>query len=269
MVAIVPSYLAKVHRAEKHIIDLEGEIERYASTKPYTVRERIEGKKQRKVRRLAFTAYPENTDIPIIIADVIYNLRSSLDHLMAALVAPKDRSSSMFPIFFQGVWEAIAPGENQQRVKERIRWASDIKTIDSGAVAVLQSLQPPDDGGNNETANLLRFINRLSNRDRHEKPPVVVTGLDQLVARFKWPDGRPQIGLGIPNSDGGFFKDGAEIKFPQDAMDVEIEGTPLIAIRVGQDETGRPRYLQVPDELTKTVSFIKNMVIAKLAAFTQ
>src|SRR4051794_33023831 len=119
MPAIVPSYVAKVTRAKQHLIDLEAEIERYALRKPYTVRERIEGKKKRKVRRLAFTEDPANTDIPIIAADVIYNLRSGLDHLMASLAPSARRSSVMFPVFWQGVWDAPIEGENEQRLKDR------------------------------------------------------------------------------------------------------------------------------------------------------
>jgi hypothetical protein len=143
---IVPSFIAKISRAKKHLIDLESEIGRFAAMDPYAVSEGVEGKKKRKVRRLVFTADPANTDIPIITADVIYNLRSALDHLMSSLVAPKDRGSAMFPIFFEGVWQAIVPGENEQRIKDRQRWASYIKTLPDVAVTVLKAMQPPDLG---------------------------------------------------------------------------------------------------------------------------
>ncbi len=270
MTAVVPSYLAKVHRAEKHLVDLEEEIQRYSRTKPYTVREALEGnKKPRMVRRLQFTGLPENTDIPIIAADAIYNLRSALDHLMSALVASKDRNSAMFPIYFQGVWEVSLPGENQQRVKERARWASDVKTIHPDAVAFLKSCQPLDDRGDGETANLLRFVNRLSNRDRHEKLPVVMTGLEKMVVRFKWPDGSPQTGLGIHARHDSMFEDGAEIRFPASAMDMEIEGSPVIAIRVAQDLAGRSRFLQIPSELGKTAAMIKDYIIPGLVPFAR
>jgi hypothetical protein len=32
------------------------------------------------VQRLEFTSLPENTDVPLIAADAVYNLRSALDH---------------------------------------------------------------------------------------------------------------------------------------------------------------------------------------------
>jgi hypothetical protein len=142
--AIVPSYVAKLSRAEKHLIELEGEIDSYTSIDPYAVSEGVEGTRQRRVRRLAFTEDPASTEIPIIAADAIYNLRSCLDHLMSSLVAPRDRRKTMFPIFFQGVWESPVPGEQRRRAKERARWASDIKTLPDDAVAILKRLQPPD-----------------------------------------------------------------------------------------------------------------------------
>src|SRR2546422_551282 len=138
MATITPSYVAKLSRAEKHLIDLEAEIHRYASAEPYTVSEGVEGKKERKVHRLAFTTDPANTDIPIIAADALYNLRSCLDHLMNSLIAPEDRGKAMFPIFFEGVWEPPVKGENKQRVKERARWASDVKALPDDAIAILK-----------------------------------------------------------------------------------------------------------------------------------
>src|SRR5215212_2557483 len=126
---IVPSYIAKVARAKKHLIDLQAAIDLFAGDHPYTARERIEGKKQRKVWRLTFTGDPANTDIPVIAADAIYNLRSSLDHLMSSLVPSNQRSSAMFPVYFEGVWEPSPPGENKQRCKERACWASDTKSL--------------------------------------------------------------------------------------------------------------------------------------------
>ncbi len=263
---VVPSYLAKVHRAKKHLIDLKDEINRYAATKPYTVSERIEGKKEREVRRLTFTADPANTDIPIIAADVIYNLRSSLDHLMSSLVSCKDRGSAMFPVFFQGVWEPPLPGENEQRGRDRSRWTSYTKSVHPEALAFLKSAQPPDDAGDGEEAHLIRFLNRLSNRDRHEKLPVLVTGLRHLTVSWETPNGLRQTGL-VPHSQTSFFEDEARLDLPYDAMNVEIEGSPLIVIRVRQDVHTRDRHLAVLPELNRTVNLLEEWVIPALSPY--
>ncbi len=258
MTTLVPSHIAKVARAKQHIADLDAAVADYAKTKPYEVRTRIEGKK--KVRRLAFTASPANTDIPLIAADAIYNLRSALDHLMASMVPKARRQSVGFPIFFRGVWETGPPGEEQQRVKLRGRWASETATLHPGAVAVLKRLQPPDDAGD-DAANLLRIINSLSNRDRHEKLPVIAAGLSTMMVRWTMADGRPQGGLSA--SKGGFFKDQAQIRdIPDVAMDVQITGVPLIAIRV-REEKG---YIELA-RLGRAPSLIDEHVISPLTPF--
>jgi hypothetical protein len=90
--AVVPSYLSKLSRAEKHLVDLKEAIDAYAASKPYAASKGFEGKKQKVVHRLVFKADPANTDIPIIATDVIYNLRSGLSHLMSRLVGNKERN---------------------------------------------------------------------------------------------------------------------------------------------------------------------------------
>jgi len=259
------SYLAKLARAKEHLVDLQAAVNDYANTHPYTVSERIEGKNERKVYRLAFTDSPADTDIPIIAADVIYNLRSSLDHLMSALVAPKDRGSAMFPIFFEGVWEAIVPGENQQRIKERMRWASDIKTLPDEAVAILKELQPADTAADDPRTSLLRLVNRLSNRDRHEKLPVLASGLSRLRIEVTMPDGEVLEGVGIRSPDAA-LQDEAEIQnIPDDAVKVEVQGVPLVAIQGKL----KGRYIEIPLYLVQALVYFREHVIAPLSPYVR
>jgi hypothetical protein len=266
--AIVPSYLAKIHRAERHLDELQAELDRFAGTEPYRVD--VDKTSKRAVQRLKFTKLPENTEIPIITADVVYNLRSALDHLMAALVDKKDRKRVMFPIFFCGVWEPEQPGDNGQQIKERGRWASDTRTMHAKAVEFLRGCQPPKESGDHETADLLRFVNRLSNRDRHERLPVVATGIERMLVRFAWPDGKVQHGLGIHQAPESFFANGAQIRFPRGATNAEIiEGTPVLAIVQGEDHTGVSRYLQIPLELSLVAMLIKERIIPGLAPYVK
>lgn len=268
MAAIVPSYLAKVHRAEMHLDELQAELDRYAATGPYTVGESKRGK--RVVHRLSFTGQPENTDIPIILADAVYNLRSALDHLMAALVDKQDRRSVIFPIFFRGVWEVGRAEDNPQQIKERGRWASDTKTMHPKAVDFLKRCQPSPEDPGHESADLLRFVNRLSNRDRHERLPVLATGIERMLVRFTWPDGKVQHGLGIHRTAESFFADGAQIRFPPGATNAEIvQGTPVIAVLQGRDPTGVSRYLQIPLEASRAAALIKDRIIPGLAPYVK
>lgn len=153
MPQLVPSYLAKLSRTEKHLVDLEAAIKAFggstAETRPYTVRKRVEGK--REVHRLHFTRSADNTEVPLIFADAIYNLRSSLDHLAGALVPSKDRRSVMFPILWRGVENPFVEREDEQRRKDRERWQSIAKRVQPGALTYLKRLQPPDERPSEET----------------------------------------------------------------------------------------------------------------------
>lgn len=261
---IVPSYIAKVARAKKHLIDLQAEIDRFAGSHPYTVRERVEGKMKRRVWRLTFTADPANTDIPIIAADVIYNLRSSLDHLMSSLVPRNQRSSAMFPVYFEGVWEPSQPGEDKQRRKERARWTSDTKALCEPALAILKSLQPADGGGEEDGIDLLRLLYRLSNRDKHEKLPVVAAGLREPFVTFSLPDGSEHRKIG--SREHPAFENHADIRnLPDAAMDVQIEGTAVVAIRVAEPEG----HLPLPEFLWDNVDGVENEVITPLLPFVR
>ena len=260
---IVPSYVAKVARAKKHLVDLEAEIGRYIASHPYTVSKTVQGKKQRTVYRLAFTASPANTDIPIIAADVIYNLRSSLDHLMSCLVPSNQRNSAIFPIYFQGVWESCVPGENPQRAKERSRWASDTKGLPAEAVAVLKAQQPPDASPQGDEVHLVRLVNRLSNRDRHEKLPVVAAGLSAMEAEITKSDGTVLHGVASTGSSSILENDAQIHDIPNDAVDVKIQGVPVVGIRLGQTHG----YVRIPDQLRLAATHIEDRIFPNLAPF--
>jgi hypothetical protein len=267
--AVVPSYLAKISRAEKHLVELHEAIDEYAASRPYAVRKWVEGKKKKPVWRLAFTQTPANTDIPIIAADVIYNLRSALDHLMSCLVANKDRSSVIFPIMFAGVWKPHTAGDDAQRAKLRARWNSDTKSVKPEALAILKALQPPNDTGDGTEANRLRALNSFSNRDRHERLPIIATGLDQPILTGTRGNGREYRGLPEPNQPSDFAHDDARLKVPPDSMKVEIEGTPLVVIQVGKDERGRLRYLRLPQLFDETIPWLKLRVTDALIPYVR
>lgn len=230
------SYDLKVDRAEKHLIELEFEIRRYTRRHPYRARPRVEGK--RKVYRLEYTRQPDD-ELAVIAADFVYNIRSALDHLAASMVPSKNRSRVAFPILWQGVWEDPIEGENKQRLKDRERWVSYTREMPDQAVAILKRNQPPDLGPNVEnTTDTLTMLNRLRNRDAHTKLMVVSSHLLDPTVRFETPDGEIREYGGLTSEREG-LSDGAEIEgIPEDAMNVEISGSPKITIRVGKVKGG-------------------------------
>jgi hypothetical protein len=272
MTALVPSYLEKIARAEKHLIELHEAIEDYVATHPYAVRKGVEGKKQKTIHRLIFTTSPANTNIPIIAADVVYNLRSALDHLMACLVSNKERESVMFPVMFHGVWDDSPPeGEDEQRAKFRARWKSDTKSVKGGALTILKALQPPNETRNADEADRLQILNGLSNRDRHTKLPVIAPGLAQPELIVVGADGKTYDGVPEPDKPSDFVHDEARLKVPEDSVDVQIKGTPLVAIRVGQEQRRprRDRFVHLPEFMDTLIPFLQARVIKPLIPYVR
>jgi hypothetical protein len=270
---IVPSFVAKLNRAEKHLVDLKDAIERFGgsdpASRPYTVRARIESKKKPKVHRLYFTRSILNTDVPLIAADAIYSLRSSMEHLMGALVASKDRDSVTFPVFFRGVWEPPIPGENQQRLKDRQRWATVARAVHADALAFLKQTQPPDDAPTAQTPHALRLLNQLSNNDRHTKLPLVAHGVQGLLIRWRLPSGDTGTTAGIP-SPGHLLEDHAEIRnVPNGAVYVESYGTPEIVIRTALTNAHGRINLPVIDFVSDTLDLLRGTVIPGLTPYVR
>jgi hypothetical protein len=257
---LVPSFILKADRAEKHLGDLRGEIAQWADTHPYEVCTRYEGK--RKVRYLHFTAQP-SPEVSVIAADFVYNLRSGLDHLMAALVPSDQRDSVYFPVYFQGVWEDPIPGETEERGKERGRWRSHTSKVRPEAVTILKSLQPRERG---ENGNPFVILKRLSNTDGHQKLPVVISGLAGTRLIWKDAEGNPHIAptdTGDPEIDSIRYKDGAELVFPPGAVDIHVAGSPVAAIALPE-----PRVdVEIPGDFESVLLTYRERVVEPLAPY--
>lgn len=264
MAEIVPSYVRKISRASVHLVDLKVAIDRWAGRHPYAV-ERT-AYKTRTAYRLRFTEDPINTDIGIIAADLVYNLRSGLDHLAAALVPPKDRDSVYFPIFWAGVWEAEVPGDSEQRSKDRGRWTTITRNMKAAAVAHLKQLQQPDGGYGDAKVHSLLMLNRLSNTDRHSQLPIFPTAL--RAPAVAWADrlGRQHVGADTRTRNPlAVVENGAELLgIPKEAKSVDIKGAPLVAIRIASPDGKGNSTFELPDSLERAVVLVREIVISPL-----
>jgi hypothetical protein len=272
MVAIVPSYLTKLRTAKEDLLRLEEEIERYVMRDPYRVAEQAEGRRQPRVRRLRITSDPANTDVPRISGGILYNLRSGLDHLMAALVPKRQRGSVQFPIYFQGVWEEPVGEENEQRAKERGRWCSDMKALPEPVLDILKGLQPADGAEQpDDETHVLQTINQLANADDHTRAPVAALGLSDCMVKWTLPDGRVQYGTGHAKRDASgrldqVMKDGSKLKdIPYAATNVEITGVPVVAIHIPSEG----RYVPIPQFFVNAVNVIEQLIITPLIPFVR
>lgn len=265
--SLVPSWYLKGHRAEKHLHDLKCEIRRWADTHPYERVTHVESGKE--VQQLHFTSSPPS-DVGMIAADFVYNLRSGLDHLMAALVPPNQRDDVYFPSSFQGVWGPDVPGEDAERTQARKRWRTYTKKMRPGAVTILQSLQPAEDArkDTDPTLNSFLFLNKVSTKDRHQKLPVVFSALSGVRLLWKDPQGNSHIWPDSPadyNAVGGLiaYKDGTELVYPPGAMDMEVAGAPVVAIAVEKPKAD----VEIPGAFDRALHAYWNRAVKPLSSY--
>jgi hypothetical protein len=153
----------KIHRAEHHINDLNGQIEAFLAERPFKL---IEHHKPKR-RELTFKTKAEKS-IPehfaLIIGDAVHNLRSALDLTVYALASEKSPSPHKiefpFPLEAQRLESAIDNGQ--------VRFAGE-KVVE--AVRALH----PYPGGN----ALLCALHRINARDKHRLP--ILTGYQARI----------------------------------------------------------------------------------------
>jgi hypothetical protein len=172
------SFSRKMIRAGQHLAELNAILAEFADRHPYEVT-RTTDAKGKHTHRFEFTEEP-STDIPLIVGDILYNLRSGFDHLIGALVPRSKRSKVLFPLVTDPVWEIPrTAGENEDLSRSRDKWESLTRKIKHPeAISILQDLQPLTSKQRLPLMHPLDILNKLSNKDRHQQLSVILAGLD-------------------------------------------------------------------------------------------
>jgi hypothetical protein len=141
----------KTARAERHLDEIEHELSKVFKPEPYAITRQDYPKKFIHVIRVQSKGIP--IEVPLLIGEFIYSLRSGLDQLawgLARLHTSCPQRSTSFPIrddSTRGLGDAV-------------------RDILPAAVAVIESLQPYH-RGNAFKQHPLWILNRLSTIDKH------------------------------------------------------------------------------------------------------
>ncbi|MGD0353275.1 MAG: hypothetical protein ABSB38_07255 [Dehalococcoidia bacterium] len=277
----------KFQRAEKHMVDINQEAMRYASSNPYSfTRIRLPNSKNEIRGRFHITEQP-NPMIAVMLGDFIHNLRSALDYIVVACVPKQHRKHASFPILYQDIF---AKGKDGQFVVNDAQLRDNFETATKGlhprAKAFIISLQPyqavilglPPD-------NSLGVLNRLENADKHRQLITVGCGGQEGILSFTVRGFTESITyhqrLGVGTQ---FLKDDTVIPFvlhpdfnrirhpdgsfvqPSD-MEMHLSTTAKILVKVPRIGGNQSAYNMLIDDIISTSLFDVNGILKRLEFF--
>jgi hypothetical protein len=145
--------IMKIERAKRHMEELESVMRVFFGSKPY----RFSGKpdtRRRCVEYTVDTAKPVPAEIPLVVGDVIQNLRSALDQVAYQLyLKGGDSHRRASRVSFQ-IFDSFKEYQ-QEKLKK-------LPGVRAAAVAKIDAIQPYK-GGN----DVLWALNKLNNIDKH------------------------------------------------------------------------------------------------------
>ena len=248
---------AKLSRAKTIIDDLNGHLDTFAKNEPYRVIVKEDLAEDdwlygtfTAVRNPSAVLHPHTI---FMAAEVLYHLRSSLDHLVCQLVRLKDPgfdiespSSLQFPIF-------KSRGEYKSRAGRMIRGVSPC------ASSLIEREQPYNRTPQAPSDDVLWWLRELNNTDKHRMIPVTIVAFDTASAyagdqvEFEVVDAFSNGFLKLEEDKVGFFR------YRRERADEKIEAKLACSVVFQQCQLswGFPRKLEeLPREAWEAVSDI-------------
>jgi hypothetical protein len=188
---------AKFNRADQHFDTLNRELSGLSDIKSYGITKDIDSRTGEQIYR--FGKVPPMPDgLDLLIGEILYNFRCSLDHLIWQLVLSEGNNPTTrneFPIFNN------APEYEANK-------GSRLKGVSDAVVTIVDSLQPCNSTGVDDYWWWLWYLQVLSNTDKHRHLLVTRRSLSKRV-RVSGSDpkltGVTGIYLAVPVEDGAVF----------------------------------------------------------------
>lgn len=259
-----PSWRLKLSRAEKHLGELNGLLAPLRESHDYVVRESVEedhaGKRIWVYR--AFSDLEIEETVPVVLGDLLFNVRSALDHMAVAAVPNRRKAKASFPIFTIDP-EQDHPGDEKGDAARREAWENATKEMVPAALQVVRASQPSNnDPGSNYSYlglrpedHVLALLSAFQNADKHRRLVTAVSGLliESVQARhdnglLAW----TATGDRNAQSENNVTENGAVIYAGPTQMEVSAVGSCRIVVRSGGDARGDHREIpEFPAELLK------------------
>ncbi len=252
---------AKIERADEHIRYLATEIQRFADSN--VDRYRVFTEIDRESGLCVVKAVDQGLDAPplrlsVIIGEILHHMRSSLDHLVWALVSRKNANAS-FRVSFP-ICESVA--QYDKAVRDGI-----IKGVPGRARALIDSVQPYREKKPRNSA--LFALHELNRTEKHRLLIVafgvvaapnkidVDPGKSDIV--FQFPEAASVVRLTRPTKDGAEF-----FRYTLNRIDETVKVNLNIPCHVVLEDLGSgklepviPRLTHLRDATAKTLELFK------------
>ena len=248
----------RLERANLHLSELERLVNLYTAGRPYAVSHSIEGEFVEHVYKLQFTGRPDE-HISVVVGDFLHNLRSALNYLMVGLVPSARKRKTQYPLFDKDpfVRESGSRKYVERNAAGRRVWHEYTDGVRPEVLAIVKEFQPYSFGDRPGHVNLLSCLNSLSNADKHRQLSVIPMGLED-PERTIWLNGTP-----IVQNSSGMAKDGTVLYRSPFPVGIEIEGTPVVLIRVGGPDRAEIRIAALTDMLL----FVRGVLVGTLSPY--
>jgi hypothetical protein len=241
---VTQSWRRKVERAEHHLGDLRARVAPVEERRVYPVTERLEPHDEGEayVHRVRIPQ-PDDSLLPIVAGELMFNLRSALDHLAVALVPESQRSTkTAFPIFTDDLDEVEPTTGKHLHPDGRARWSRMTDGFPEGAMPIVEMVQPYKHGrvGNDPKNVSLARLSAYQNADKHRHLMIVTSGVWPFTASFLAPDGRRKAIGHDPVPKGFMVGDGAMVGTTSAPLgpEVKVEAEGTLKVQIGDGRSG-------------------------------
>ncbi|MCC7421032.1 MAG: hypothetical protein IT428_12185 [Planctomycetaceae bacterium] len=227
----IDQILAKIERANKHILEFEECLNAFRNSKPYRLVIEDNPDSRERVYKVKVLK-PPPLELSLIAGDAIHNLRSALDHLVWRLIEANGNVPSRqtaFPV-------------SETRAKYEAGSPAKVQGMNPSAVDLINAIKPYK-GGSDE----IWALHELNNFDKHRL--LLVVGYSNSAAALTLSTGSPTSGMiifGMPiQPDGIILEDGAVIGgfrggTPNPELQHNLDFSFEIAFREPQIVQGKP-----------------------------
>jgi hypothetical protein len=233
------SWRLKVQRAEYHFEDLKRDLHPCVNEARYKL---VAADARPKCHEhggicwdymLRMETQPDSS-LAVIAGDILFNLRSALDHIAVALVPSQRRSKASFPIESEPIWERKYRRFVVRDAERRRRFRDATKGMPEPAVALIKRLQPYHGIADGVDQDVLYQLSRLNNADKHRQLVVFLGGLLHVIY---------EVNVGghfARAATSGFKADNTRVfhfiptagPIQRSDVKVQISGTPVVGIKV-------------------------------------